>query len=362
MILEVSTSCFPNAPQGLPMYPMADQDNINVSFPGSGLDQARSSSLLCNFSILKDKILQVESLVSILKSSDRVHPESNRSLAIASMGSLVQDIIIAASSMIVVCQQMSLGTISGNDNGRDDNGMSKQLNFSDDCEFYPSNDQISSWYDLNNNDDNRTSRESAEMIRRSKTSEGSQGNISDSNYDIVELEVDDLLAKYAHYCHVCGKGFKRDANLRMHMRAHGDEYKTNAALFNPMRGSNSGGGGNCSKKYSCPHEGCRWNQRHAKFQPLKSMICVKNHYKRSHCPKMYVCKRCKQKQFSMLSDLRTHEKHCGDLRWRCSCGTTFSRKDKLMGHVALFVGHSPVSVNVLPTQGKFENYANTSTR
>ncbi|GAU37774.1 hypothetical protein TSUD_102910 [Trifolium subterraneum] len=84
-----------------------------------------------------------------------------------------------------------------------------------------------------------------------------------------------------------------------------------------------------SKKYSCPQEGCRWNQKHAKFQPLKSLICAKNHY--SHCPKMYVCKRCNFKQISVLSDLRTHEKHCGDLRWQCSCGHTFSRKDKLMG-------------------------------
>ncbi|KAI3688171.1 hypothetical protein L1987_81880 [Smallanthus sonchifolius] len=135
-----------------------------------------------------------------------------------------------------------------------------------------------------------------------------------------------------------GGGFKRDANLRMHMRAHGDEYKSVAALANPISLSTKQ-----ARKYSCPQEGCRWNRKHAKFQPLKSMICMKNHYKRSHCPKMYSCQRCHQKQFSVLSDLRTHEKHCGDVKWRCSCGTTFSRKDKLMGHVGLFIGHTPVS-------------------
>ncbi|XP_028102610.1 protein SENSITIVE TO PROTON RHIZOTOXICITY 1-like [Camellia sinensis] len=32
-----------------------------------------------------------------------------------------------------------------------------------------------------------------------------------------------------YFCMICGKGFKRDANLRMHMRGHGDEYKTPAA-------------------------------------------------------------------------------------------------------------------------------------
>ncbi|TVU36027.1 hypothetical protein EJB05_17937, partial [Eragrostis curvula] len=105
--------------------------------------------------------------------------------------------------------------------------------------------------------------------------------------------------------------------------------------------------------YSCPEEGCRWNRKHAKFQPLKSVICAKNHYKRSHCPKMYVCNNCNIKHFSVLSDLRTHEKHCGVQRWLCSCGTSFSRKDKLVGHLALFAadGHQPA----VPLDGNASN-------
>ncbi|KAK4358654.1 hypothetical protein RND71_020883 [Anisodus tanguticus] len=136
--------------------------------------------------------------------------------------------------------------------------------------------------------------------------------VNEENYDIIELDAADLLAKYTHYCQVCGKGFKRDANLRMHMRAHGDEYKSSDALSNPLKKNNDLiTNDDMSKlsnkiKYSCPQEGCRWNRKHAKFQPLKSMVCVKNHYKRSHCPKMYVCKRCNKKNFSVLSDLRTH--------------------------------------------------------
>ncbi|KAL2538884.1 Protein SENSITIVE TO PROTON RHIZOTOXICITY 1 [Forsythia ovata] len=68
---------------------------------------------------------------------------------------------------------------------------------------------------------------------------------------------------------------------------------------------------------------------------------MKNHYKRSHCDKTYMCSRCNAKKFSVLADLKTHEKHCGKDKWLCSCGTTFSRKDKLFGHIALFQGHSP---------------------
>jgi hypothetical protein len=43
-----------------------------------------------------------------------------------------------------------------------------------------------------------------------------------------------------------------------------------------------------------------------------------------------------------MADLKTHEKHCGQVKWLCSCGTTFSRKDKLFAHVGLFKGHTPL--------------------
>ncbi|XVE59445.1 hypothetical protein DITRI_Ditri05aG0047200 [Diplodiscus trichospermus] len=402
MISSGAASCFPNASQGLPVYPMAAEDIVSSSLEAAGSDsEAHSSALLYNLSILKDKVHQLQSLVSIVFSPDRTHPGST-SFAIASMGSLIQEIIATASSMIFVCQQMSLGTTSGNNCTTElqqqqhvirvfpDNGISQQPNFSNNYVgnmvqekgsqgFYSSAETIS-WYgdrcnnSKNDSNSNRSlqvsngdkleSKELDELPRRSGISRGLEG-ISTKNYDIIELDAADLLAKYTHYCQVCGKGFKRDANLRMHMRAHGDEYKTSAALTNPMKNHQGNTSmANCStklpKKYSCPQEGCRWNRNHAKFQPLKSMICAKNHYKRSHCPKMYVCKRCNMKQFSVLSDLRTHEKHCGEIKWQCSCGTTFSRKDKLMGHVALFVGHSPVLLtNSLTKPGNLELQSTT---
>nr|CAD1825148.1 unnamed protein product [Ananas comosus var. bracteatus] len=172
---------------------------------------------------------------------------------------------------------------------------------------------------------------------------GGGGDGDSEESEIVEIDAAELLAEHIHFCEICGKGFKRDANLRMHMRAHGDRFKTLEALSGSGRTA-AGAAGPAGRKpvrFSCPFPGCNRNRAHRRFRPLKSAVCVKNHFKRSHCPKMYACHRCNKKSFSVLADLKSHLKHCGETPWRCSCGTSFSRKDKLFGHLALFEGHFP---------------------
>ncbi|GMP98892.1 hypothetical protein CsSME_00046599 [Camellia sinensis var. sinensis] len=115
-MISGATSCYPNVSQGLQMYGITEADVVSSSLgPTSGSD-THSNSLLYSLSVLKEKVHQVQSLVSIFISPPQSQPAESTAIAIASMGTLIQEIIVTASAMMFTCQQMSLGSTLGNNN------------------------------------------------------------------------------------------------------------------------------------------------------------------------------------------------------------------------------------------------------
>ncbi|GLJ28743.1 hypothetical protein SUGI_0566460 [Cryptomeria japonica] len=155
--------------------------------------------------------------------------------------------------------------------------------------------------------------------------------------EIIEMEEAEILAQQSHLCSICGKEFRRAGNVRVHMRSHGDQYKSREALVSVCTTPKVG-----RSYYSCPFQGCKHNRRHPNFKHLKSDVSLKNHYRRSHCAKIYACNKC-GKEFSLVGDLKSHGNKCGRSTWRCSCSLTFSTRNKLLRHVAKGgQGHNPL--------------------
>ncbi|XP_041821658.1 zinc finger protein 665-like [Chelmon rostratus] len=159
------------------------------------------------------------------------------------------------------------------------------------------------------------------------------------NSDLSEINCGANTVKKPVKCDICGKAFKCQSKLNIHMRNHTGE-----------------------KPYSCDTCGKRFSQTsvlnahlriHTGEKPYSCNTCgkefrlngvLKVHMRVHTGEKPYLCTTCR-KRFCQMHDLKRHMLvHTGEKPYTCkTCGKVFSRSTNLKVHMRVHTGEKPYS-------------------
>ncbi|XP_051142751.1 zinc finger protein MAGPIE-like [Andrographis paniculata] len=159
----------------------------------------------------------------------------------------------------------------------------------------------------------------------------------DPDAQVVALSPESLLATNRYVCEICNKGFQREQNLQLHRRGHNLPWNLRNNNIEEddddliTSNSRTTGTRKVKKAYVCPEPTC---VHHHPSRALGDLTGIKKHFCRKHGEKKWKCQRC-SKLYAVRSDWKAHTKICGTRDHLCdSCGTLFTRKDRLASHRA----------------------------
>lgn len=146
------------------------------------------------------------------------------------------------------------------------------------------------------------------------------------NVRVVPLSL--IVDKKPFRCEECGKGFKSNQVLSIHMRSHGERTLSDTTIVDDRGQSVAGKASGVPRKTPSACPVCK--------KVFVGLYELRRHYGRKHSTgeRKYKCTRvgC-NKKFYLIGDLKEHLNHCGQPAICACCGAEFRFKCNLQTHL-----------------------------